>query len=84
MVKDHLRYMNEMLEVNHRWKGEDVLLGKPQVPQMGSQYALPLEISTAPGGYAGRVQRKGYRSPNSLNVNDYRIFVGPMPGHRIT
>lgn len=32
VVKDHLRYMNEMLdmnellEMNHRWEGEDVLL----------------------------------------------------------
>lgn len=32
MVKDHLRYMNEMLdmnellEMNHIWEGEDVLL----------------------------------------------------------
>lgn len=25
VVKDHLRYMNEMLKMNHNWEGKDVL-----------------------------------------------------------
>lgn len=40
VVRDHLRYMNEMLEMNHRWEGEDVLLeywGNPRYEKL----ALP-------------------------------------------
>ena len=33
VVKDHFRYMNEMLEMNHKWEGEDVLLEYWGIPR---------------------------------------------------
>lgn len=40
VVEDHLRYMNEMLEMNHKWEGEDVLLEYWGIPRY-HRLALP-------------------------------------------
>lgn len=70
VVKNHLRYMNEILEMNHRWEGEDMLLeywGKPQVRKTcSSQYVLPLEIFTTPGWHAGKIQRKTFTPKDTV------------------
>lgn len=40
VVEDHLRYMNEMLEMSHKWEGEDVLLEYWGIPRY-HRLALP-------------------------------------------
>lgn len=100
VVKDHLKYMNEILDMNHRWEGEDVFLeywGNPRCHKLAlSSMPCPWKFSQPLEDMLGEFREKlsslraywnlwkGFGPPNSLNVIDYRVFVGPILGHRIT